>query len=98
MKKGLIIGAVALAVILLIPDFAFAADAFAKAETKLQTTGISFQRTLKWVGVFAFLFGGAQWIVGRRQQGKFYMVSAGVGYALVLGVFLIFSLIESIFS
>lgn len=98
MKKWFILGVLSLVTILLVPDLAFAADTFAKAESKLQTTGISFQRTLKWVGIFAFLFGAAQWIVGRKQQGKFYMTSAAVGYALVLGVFLIFSLIESIFS
>ncbi|MHB1651697.1 MAG: hypothetical protein ACYCVD_04360 [Desulfitobacteriaceae bacterium] len=100
MKKGFLLGGIMLGVCLALfyPHLAFAADAFSKAETSLQNTGMSFQRALKWVGVSAFLFGAAQYTVGRKQQGKFFMTSAAAGYALVLAVFIIFSLIEGVFG
>lgn len=80
------------------PNIAQASDVFAHTEDKLRATCIAFQHTLKWVGIYSFLFGAGQWIFGRRQQGKFFMLSAAIGYAFVLGVFLIFSLIEGIFG
>ena len=102
MKKGLIIGAVVLVMVLatifLLPHTALAADAFGKAENSLRNVGLQFQKVLKWVGITAFLFGAAQYTVGRKQQGKFYMISAAVGYAFVLAVFIIFSIIEGIFG
>ena len=91
MKKGLIIGAVVLiiaTIFLLFPHTVLAADAFGKAESSLRNVGIAFQKVLKWVGITSFLFGAAQYTVGRKQQGKFYMISAAVGYALVLAVFI----------
>jgi len=97
-KKTFIIAIMAVSLLALHPHLAMAADAFGKAEGSLKSLGLSFQKCLKWVGVFAFLFGAAQYTLGRKQQGKFYMVSAAVGYALVLAVFLIFSLLEGIFS
>ena len=98
MKKGLILSAVILAIFFILPHSVQAADAFGNTEKSLRNVGMSFQRTLKWVGISAFLFGAAQYTVGRKQQGKFYMISAAVGYAFVLAVFVIFSIIEGIFS
>lgn|GEM_PF-4321328 len=99
MKKRLILAlTIGILVLALYPNVAQASDVFTQAESKLRTTGIAFQHLLKWVGIFCFLFGAGQWTFGRRQQGKFFMISAAVGYAFVLGVFLIFSFIEGIFG
>jgi uncharacterized membrane protein YraQ (UPF0718 family) len=98
LKKKIFLAILILVLVLIIVEPCLAATGLDQVEGKVKNTVISFQKLLKWVGIGSFLFGAAQYTLGRKQQGKFFMTGAAIGFCFVMAVYFIFSLIEGMFS